>query len=268
MTQKVPPTIMVASGWLLVVVLLNLLGPVLAVNDPIQPVGSPLQPFSSDLLFGTDSLGRDFASRLLHGGRQTLAAAMLAASLTVFLGGLIGLITVLSPTWIDRIFVWLSNATLAIPGLLLAMLLVAALGPGIETVILAVGIGGAPGFMRLSRTIFQQVRQQGYVSAAFALGGGNWWIVIAHLLPNAARQLTSLATTHFAWALVGTTTLSFLGLAGDPSRPDWGIMLNQGRRYLVAAPQLALIPGLLISLTILAVHSLGDWLAEEPPVYS
>jgi peptide/nickel transport system permease protein len=170
----------------------------------------------------------------------------------------------MAPSWIDRILVWLTNATLAIPGLLLAMLLVAGLGPGLDTVILAVGFGGAPGFMRLSRTIFQQVRQQGYVTASIALGGGRWWITTAHLLPNAARQLTSLATTHFAWALLGTTTLAFLGLAGDPSRPDWGTMLNQGRRYLVSAPHLALLPGLLISLTILAVHTLGDELGDEP----
>jgi ABC-type dipeptide/oligopeptide/nickel transport system permease subunit len=118
--------------------------------------------------------------------------------------------------------------------------------------------------MRLSRTIFQQVRQQGYVTASIALGGSRTWITVAHLLPNVFRQLTSLATTHFAWALVGTTTLSFLGLAGDPSRPDWGIMLNQGRSYLVSAPYLALLPGLLIGLTILAVHAIGDWLGDDP----
>lgn len=256
---------LLASIWLILVLLVNILAPFLSANDPIQPVGRPLQSASSALPLGTDNLGRDFASRLFYGGRQTLAAALLAASLAVLLGGLVGLATVLSPSWVDRVLVWLTNATLAIPGLLLAMLLVAGLGPGIETVILAVGIGGAPGFMRLSRTIFQQVRQQGYVTAAIALGGSRWWITAAHLLPNAGRQLISLATTHFAWALLGTTTLSFLGLAGDPSRPDWGIMLNQGRRFLVSAPHLALLPGLLISLTILAVHSVGDWLGDDNP---
>jgi peptide/nickel transport system permease protein len=215
------------------------------------------------LPLGTDSLGRDFFARLLYGGRQTLGAALLAVCLTVGLGSLLGLIAALAPSWIDRMLVWLTNATLAIPGLLLAMLLVAGLGPGLDTVILAVGFGGAPGFMRLSRTIFQQVRQQGYVTAAVALGAGRWWITTAHLLPNAARQLMSLATTHFAWALLGTTTLAFLGLAGDPSRPDWGTMLNQGRRYLISAPHLALLPGLLISLTILAVHTLGDEMGDS-----
>jgi ABC-type dipeptide/oligopeptide/nickel transport system permease subunit len=261
--RPLPSTsILLAALWLIVVLALNLLAPLLAQHDPIQPIGSPLQSASPALPLGTDSLGRDFFARMLYGGRQTLGAALLAVSLTVGLGSVMGLAAVLASAWIDRILIWITNATLAIPGLLLAMLLVAGLGPGLNTVILAVGLGGAPGFMRLSRTIFQQVRQQGYVTAAIALGGGRWWITTAHLLPNAARQLVSLATTHFAWALLGTTTLAFLGLAGDPSRPDWGNMLNQGRRFLVSAPHLALLPGLLISLTILAVHTLGDELGD------
>lgn len=262
--RRLPPLpVLFAALWLTIILMLNLLAPWLAPHDPIQPMGSPLEPPSSSLILGADSLGRDFFARLLYGGRQSLGSALVAVSLTVGLGTVLGLISVLAPAWVDRILVWFTNATLAIPGLLLAMLLVAGLGPGLDTVILAVGLGGAPGFMRLSRSIFQQVRQQGYVTAAIALGGGRLWITTAHLLPNAARQLISLATTHFAWALLGTTTLAFLGLAGDPSRPDWGSMLNQGRRFLVSAPHLALLPGLLIGLSILAIHTLGDHLGDD-----
>jgi peptide/nickel transport system permease protein len=158
--------------------------------------------------------------------------------------------------------VWLSNSLLAIPGLILAMLLVAAMGPRLLTVILAVGFGGAPGFVRLSRTIFLQIRGQNYVTASIALGANRTWIAGHHILPNAKNQLLSLATTHYAWAFMGTTTLTFLGLAGDPSIPEWGVMLNAGRAHLIDAPWLAIWPGCAISLTILAVHRLGTWLSQ------
>lgn len=151
---------------------------------------------------------------------------------------------------------WLSNVLLAIPGLLLAMLMVAALGPGIPAVILAVGIGGVPGFARLSRSVVRQLLGEGYVEAALAAGGGQVWISMRHILPNALPQLASLAGTYFAWAFLGTTTLTFLGLAGDPGLAEWGAMLNSSRSHLLVAPQLAALPALAISLTVLAVHSL------------
>jgi peptide/nickel transport system permease protein len=159
---------------------------------------------------------------------------------------------------------WLGNVLLAIPGLLLAMLLVASLGPGLPAVVLAVGIGGVPGYARLTRTLASQLLRDGYVSAARSLGAGRGWIALRHLLPNSLPQLIPLATTHFAWALLGTTTLTFLGLAGDPAIPEWGALLNASRAHLLEAPWAALWPGLAISLTILSVHAWGRRLAERP----
>jgi peptide/nickel transport system permease protein len=141
------------------------------------------------------------------------------------------------------------------------MLLAAALRPSLPTVILAIGFGGAPGFVRLARTVFWQVKSRRYVDAARAIGAGPVRIATRHLLPNAFGQLLSLATTHYAWAFMGATTLTFLGLAGDPSIPEWGAMLDASREHLVNAPWLAFWPGICISVTILSVHNLGAWLA-------
>ena len=254
-----------AVGWLAWVLLLALLAPVLTSSDPLQPVAPPLSTPSPGMPLGSDALGRDVWSRVAFGARLTLTAATLSTALTVVIGSVLGLAAAAAGGWTDRTIVAGSNAALAIPGLVLAMLIVAAVGPSLTAVVLAVGLGAVPGFARLSRTTFTQVRERGYVSAAGALGGDRWWRARHHLLPNAWPSLASLTTTHFAWALLGITTLTFLGLAGDPSQPEWGAMLNSGRQHLIDAPRLALLPGLAIALTVLAVHRLGERVAGDRP---
>jgi peptide/nickel transport system permease protein len=252
-----------ASGWLVLVLLGAVLSPLLAPSDPIQPVGAPLDAPGDTAILGTDALGRDLWSRLLHGARFSLGGALLAASLAVGLGGTFGLTAAMQGGWVERTIAWGTNAMLAIPGLLLALMLLTALGPGAATIVLAVGLGGAPGFARLSRSIFQAARQSDYVRAAHALGAGRLWVAIHHVLPNARTALLSLATTHVAWAFLGTTTLSFLGLAGDPSLPEWGAMLNEGRSHLIDAPHLALWPGSAIALSVLSIQFLGGWITRR-----
>jgi peptide/nickel transport system permease protein len=255
--------LLLSSIWLFIVILASIAAPVISDSDPLQPVASPLSTPIQHIPFGTDALGRDIWTRMLYGGRLSPAAAFLATMITVVVGMGAGLVATSFSGWTDRVIVWLANSMLAIPGLLLAMLLVAAMGPGLHTVILAVGIGGIPGFTRLARTLFMGLRERDYITASEALGGGRSWIAIHHLIPNALRQLISLATTHYAWAFMGTTTLTFLGLAGDPSIPEWGVMLNAGRAHLIDAPWLALFPGLAISFTIMAVHSIGARLSSS-----
>lgn len=242
--------------WIAVVLALALLAPVLTRFEPNQIAGEPLAAGSRSTPIGTDALGRDLLTRLVYGSRSSLGLATLSAALSVVLGAAIGFGAAMLSGLIDRATMWLSNVLLAIPGLLLAMLMVAALGPGIPAVILAVGIGGVPGYARLSRSVVRQLLGEGYVEAALAAGGGQVWISVRHILPNALPQLASLAGTYFAWAFLGTTTLTFLGLAGDPGLAEWGAMLNSSRSHLLVAPQLAALPALAISLTVLAVHSL------------
>jgi peptide/nickel transport system permease protein len=253
-----------ALAWLLIIGGAAMLAPVLSTRPPRDPSAASLLKPSSEHPLGTDPLGRDVWSRLIHGGRLSLGIPLLALTLTLGVGGLAGIVAVVGGPILDRLILWGANALLSIPGLLLAMLLLAGLGPGIWTVVLAVGLAGAPGFARLSRSVLLLIRSQNYVEAAVALGGGPAWIAWAHLLPNAASQLASLAATHYAWSFLGTTTLTFLGLGGDPSLAEWGAMLNAGRSYLVETPRLALLPGGLITLTILAAQTLGDWLGNSP----
>jgi peptide/nickel transport system permease protein len=255
-------SLLLSIGWLLLVFGVSFVVPMISDTNPRQPVSEPLLSPAQHPPLGTDALGRDVWTRIVHGGRISPSASLVSMVVTVLVGGIAGLIASSLGGWLDRVIVWLSNSLLAIPGLLLAMLLVAAMGPRLLTVILAVGFGGAPGFVRLSRTIFLQIREQNYVTASIALGANRTWIAGHHILPNAKNQLLSLATTHYAWAFMGTTTLTFLGLAGDPSIPEWGVMLNAGRAHLIDAPWLALWPGCAISLTILAVHRLGAWLSQ------
>lgn len=254
-----------AGGWLMLVVGASLLAPVLSIHSPLIPISPALSHSAPGLPLGADALGRDFLSRLLYGGRLSLGASVLSSALGILAGGLAGLLAAAVGGAIERLILWTANAALAIPGLLLAMLLVAAMGPGMPTVILAVGLGGAPGMARITRSIFLQFRHSSFVDAAEALGAGRRWIAARHLLPNARPHLLSLATTNYAWAFMGITTLTFLGLAGDPSIPEWGAMLNDGRSHLFDAPHLAFWPGLAIALTILAIHTLGAWQARARP---
>jgi len=245
-----------ARLWLGIVIVLALLAPWLAQNAPREPVASALAAPGPGLPLGADALGRDFLARMLSGARLSLGLAGLAAVIAVGAGGAAGFAGAMLGSTADRVWLWTTNVLLSIPGLLLAMLLVAAWGPGIPAVVAAVGIGGAPVFSRVTRAVVLQLVDAGYVAAAQAAGADRLWTSVRHVLPNALPQLAPLAGTQFGWAFLGTTTLTFLGLAGDPALPEWGAMLNAGRVALVSAPRLVLMPALAICLTILSVHAL------------
>jgi ABC-type dipeptide/oligopeptide/nickel transport system permease subunit len=194
---------------------------------------------------------------MMYGARWSLLLTGLAVSVTLIVGGLAGFSAAIVGGRYESAINWLSNVLLAIPGLLLAMLFVAAWGPGIAAVVLAVGIGFAPSFGRVTRIIVVKLLGEGYVMAAQASGGDRLWITSRHLLPNSLPQLTSYAGTYVAWAFLAVTTLTFLGLAGDPSIPEWGALLDSSRAHLQSAPRLAVAPALAITLTVLAVHGIA-----------
>ena len=261
--MKATPSVWAAATWLVAVVLACGLAPLFAPSSAIHPVAEPLLRPSTFPPMGTDHLGRDEWSRWLYGGRVSLLASLSAAGLAVVMGTGAALVAQGIGGAADTTIVGGSSAAMAIPGLLLALLFVAILGPGTETLILAVGIGLAPGFARLARQALLQVRTEAYVGAAAALGAGGMDTAQRHLLPNALPRLLSLATTHYAWAFAAITTLTFLGLSGDISRPEWGSMLKAARPYLRNAAWLAFFPGAAIAATILSVHTLGSWVARR-----
>ena len=247
-----------AMAWLAAVVLAAILAPALAASDPIQPIGAPL----SRRRHGVPSARTHWGAicwRVCSSGRASAWSAACWPRRSPRPAAAAGLAAAMHGGRIERAILWAANAMLSIPGLVLALLFLTALGPGMATIALAVGLGGAPGFARLSRAAFLTARRSDYVRASQALGAGSRWVALRHVLPNARTELLSLITTQFAWAFLGTTTLTFLGLAGDLSLPEWGAMLNEGRSHLIDAPHLALWPGTAIALTILSVQYLGSW---------
>lgn len=251
-----------ALGWLAVITLAGLAAPILAPSGPYSIVDKALSPASSHILLGTDSLGRDMWARILFGARLSLGMSLAATVLTALPGGALGLIAASLGGWVEGGILWLANTLLSIPGLILALLLVAMLGPGLGTLTLAVGLGGVPGFARVSRAAFRAPKSKEFVAASRALGADAPWIALRHLLPNARLPLTALITTYYAWAFAAATSLTFLGFGGDPALPEWGSMLQAGRAHLFDAPGLALYPGVAIAVTVWAVHAVGSWMAD------
>lgn len=252
-----------AIVWLAVVAAASILAPNLSNWTPSEVAATPLLPPSDWSPIGTDELGRDEWTRMLYGGRISLTASLAATAIAVGLGTLAAVAALGLGRAADATVVGGSSAALAIPSLLIALLVVAALGPGIETLVLAVGLGLTPGFARLARSALLKERGERYVAAASALGAGPMETTRRHLLPNALPALLSLATTHYAWAFGGLTTLTFLGLAGEISRPEWGSMLNAARPYLRVGPWLAVFPGIAIAATVLSVHAIGESLERR-----
>ena len=245
-------------AWLTVLLLITLLAPLLAPYDPaaVSPAQSLAAPSRAHLL-GTDLLGRDVYSRMLGGSRRTLGMALLAIVVTSLPGAALGLASgSLGEPW-DGWLMRGMEVVLALPQLLIALVVVSALGHNPSSVGLAVGLAGVASFARLTRSAVQQVRGQVYVQAAEALGMPPLQIVVRHILRNIAPALAAFTTIHFAWAILNTATLSFLGFSGSPSAPDWGLMLNEGRAYLITAPWISAAPGMAITLTVLAVNILG-----------
>jgi ABC-type dipeptide/oligopeptide/nickel transport system permease subunit len=213
-------------------------------------------------LLGTDFLGRDVLARILWGGRSTLGMGLLALAVAVGAGLPVGLVAGTFGGWVDVLLMRLVDALLAFPGLLLAMAIVALLGPGVSAVAVAVGVAAAPAYARVARSAALEVRVQPYVEAARAVGCTPWRIVVRHVLPNAAAPLVAFAATQLGWVLLNGAALTFLGLGAPPGTPEWGAMLAEGRGYLRDAPWVSTFPGLALTLTVLAANLVGDGLQE------
>lgn len=207
---------------------------------------------------GTDQFGRDVLSRMLWGGRSSLAAAVMATGIAVAAGLLVGGAAASLRGPVDWSLMRSTDVLLAFPGLLLALLFITPLGQGQWQAALAVGIALAPAYARLVRAAVLSEWSQPYVEAARAVGGGPLHIARWHILPNVAGQLLAFATVMFAWALLNVAALDFLGVTGSPSLPTWGRLMAEGRSYLNNAPWIAIAPGVMLTLSVVAVTGLAD----------
>jgi len=248
---------------ILAFVLTAALAPLIAPHDPVAfSLGQQLAPPSITYPLGTDELGRDILSRLLWGARITLLITVGAVALALAAGTGLGIFAGFRGGWSDLLIMRAMDILLAMPGFLLAIAIIAALGAGTLNVIVAVGIYSIPGFARVARGSTLSVREQDYVLAARALGVPDHRLMWRHVLPNVTPPLLVQTTLRLATAILTASGLSFLGLGPQPPTPEWGAMLSTGRNYVTSSPQLATIPGLAILLVTVGFNLLGDGLRD------
>lgn len=248
---------------LMAIVGLSLAAPSLASYDPIATApANQLQPPSLSHLAGTDLFGRDVWSRLLWGGRLSLGAGTLAVALAVLPGSLLGLLAGYAGGKLESFLMRIVDVLLAFPSLLLALTIVALLGPGLVSVALAVGLAGIPRFARLVRASASGVRSEPFIEAARVTGCRPVRILLSHVAPNVREIIIPLVSLEFGYALLNISALSFLGLGAQPPTPEWGAMLADGRVLLRHAPWVSVAPGLAITLSVLAFNLLGDALRD------
>lgn len=249
---------------LALLVLSALFAPMLASHDPLsQNLDQDLIAHSREHPLGTDKLGRDILSRTLYGARISLLVGGATVTLSLAIGLAVGSLSGFFGGWVDQLLMRLVDILMAFPGILLAIAFSAVLGPGLDHVVLALCLIGWTGYARLVRGEILALREREFIHAARALGCRPRRIILRHLLPNLLAPLLIQATFGLAAAIVAEGSLSFLGLGVAPPTPSWGSMLNDGRQFLLVAPQLTTYPGLALALTVLALNLVGDALQDR-----
>ena len=221
-----------------------------------------LEPPSADHWLGTDQFGRDVLSRIIHGGRISLQVGFVSVGIALAVGGLMGLLAAFYGGRIDSVVSGIVDVLLALPAFLLALAIVAALGPSLTNVMIAVGIANIPQFARIARSAVLTVLEQDYVTAAQAVGSNDLRIMFKHVVPNSLSPVIVQITLSLAGAILAAAGLSFLGLGAQPPTAEWGSMLNSARPFIRDAHWAVTFPGLAIMITVLALNLVGDGLRD------
>ena len=252
-------------GLVVAIVLFVLVAPLVVQTDPnkqniisrLKPAGAVL-PDGTIALLGTDQLGRDMFARILWGGQVSLLITVSGVLLAAGIGITLGLISGYYGRWVDTVVMRLVDVQLGFPGLLLAITLAAALGPGVVNVVIALGVALWTTYARVVRSSVLTIKNQEFIHAAQALGSPTVRILLRHVLPNALSAITVIAASHLGQMIIAESALSFIGLGVQPPTPSWGSMINKGREYITTAWWLTLYPGLAMTLTVMALGVLGD----------
>jgi len=268
--RKVPLFVWASTAFVVVVVLAAICAPLVSPYDPVQqslrerlksPTWFPEAGQGRHLL-GTDQLGRDTLSRIIYGSRVSLVVGFTAVVIGGAIGGSLGLLSGYTGGIVDEIIMLVVDAQLAFPFILLAIGIIAVLGPSFGNLIIIVGLSGWVTYARLIRAQVLTIKEREYVLAIRGLGGSTLRILRSHIVPNTMAPFLVIATLELARTILLESTLSFLGLGIQPPTPSWGGMLNEGRGYLDSAWWISAFPGLVLMLTALVVSRVGDWLRD------
>lgn len=259
---RINPPLAFGTGMVLVSITLALAAPYLTSHDPMEIADASLSPPSGQYLLGTDLLGRDVLTRILFAARSSLSVACLSAALAFASGTVIGLVAGYSTGLIDAILMRILDVLQAFPALLLAIALVAALGPNLPNLVLTMGLLFMPRFARVARASTLSVRERDFITAAIGLGVSRARTLYRHVLPNIATPLIVEASLTVTLAILTEASLSFLGLGVQPPDPTWGGMIAESTSVMALAPWLALSPGTAIVFVVIGFNLMGDGLRD------
>ncbi|GAA0351399.1 ABC transporter permease [Bacillus horti] len=253
----------ICLSFMLFIVLIGIFAPAIAPYHPEEPFYHKiLEAPSKEHWLGTDSIGRDVLSRLIYGVRVTLSYATLAVFITFSIGTMIGVVAAYVGGIIDNILMRIMDVFLALPSIMLALAIVAILGPSLTNAMIAVGVASIPGFSRIIRGASITIKSTGYVEASKSIGSSTLWILRRHFLPNITSVLIVYTMLFIGIAILEIAALSFIGLGAQPPTAEWGAMLSEGKSYIFDAWWLSTFPGLLITMVVFAVNFLGDALRD------
>jgi len=257
------PLMVFGFGVMLLLVLVAIFAPVLAPSDPTRmQLGQRMRPPSPQHLFGTDDLGRDILARVIWGARVSLEIGLIVVGLAGTTGFLVGATSGYARGAFDGLVMRLMDIILAFPPLILAMAIASFLGPDLNNAMLAIAVVHVPKYTRLARGEALALREALYVLAARSSGASAWRIVTRHIMLNSLSSILIVATLDFGLVILTAASLGFIGLGAQPPTPEWGLMVADGRKYLIDAPWLASFPGLTIMVVVIAANVFGDGLRD------
>lgn len=248
---------------LLLLIICSYAAPLITDKDP-NKTDPPLALLPPSLAhpMGTDNIGRDTFTRFLYGGQLSLRVGLVGITLGALIGITLGLISGYFGGWLDAFISWFNDVLMAFPDILLALAIIAILGPGITNAMLAIGISFVPSFVRLTRSNVLALREMTYIEASRALGSSDARILLRHILPNSIRTLLVLITLGIGSSILAGAALNFLGLGAEPPTAEWGAMLDSGMKYVRQAWWLTVFPGLGIFIAVLSINLIGDAVSD------
>ncbi|MCD8132925.1 MAG: ABC transporter permease [Clostridiales bacterium] len=260
---KKNPSFTVFSILAIAIVLVAVLAPVIATHDPYETVlTDAVQAPSAEHLFGTDKMGRDLFSRVIYGARISLSAALILVAVIVVVGTTLGIIAGYLGGIIDAVIMRISDMMISFPGMVLAIAVAGILGANMRNAIIAIAIVSWTKYARISRSLVLKIRGRDYIAAALVTGSKTTRILWRYMLPNALPTILITGATDIGSMMLEIAGLSFLGFGAQSPTAEWGLMLNEGRAYMTAAPWLMIFPGLAIFITVAVFNLLGDSLRD------